>query len=375
MLNFSEYLERRSPCLFQALTNTIFYCRRLAQYAISFKQEPKPSSEFIKLFNDRCDKAMGQLALKSDFIPFTSDTPSVICLAHNEEYRIAAFIQHYLELGAKSIHVIDNESSDRTVEIAAKFPCVTIWSARGSYLDAEYGNLWRGALSRHYGIGKWVLNLDADEFIQYSHMEGKGLGDLQAWLEKRGQSSVAMAVIDMYPLTFDQSDVSHAQSARTLCSLLEESPYFDRPIRRVGSTCWIQKNHRGMELKGGVRLRMMRHLALNESPWLNVFPLIKWNDQTAYYAGSRHHIVPYEPNRELFLAVLLHFKFVGNFHRKIKEAIQQNQYWDNSKEYRRYDAWLEKKPMSALFDEMYSVKFSGYQSLLDKGLMQPLKWS
>ena len=143
----------------------------------------------------------------------------------------------------------------------------------------------------------------------------------------------------------------------------------------MGSTCWIQENHRGMELKGGVRLRMMRDLALNDSPWLNVFPLVKWNYQTAYYAGSRHHIVPYEPNRELFSAVLLHFKFVGDFRRKIKEAIDENQYWDNSKEYMRYDAWLAKKPISPLVNEEYSVRFSGYQSLVDKGLMQTIKWS
>ena len=375
MLKFSETLERCSPCLHQGLTDTVFYCRRLAQYASFFKQEPKPRFESIKLFNDRCDKAMQQLALTSDFIPFTSDTPSVICLAHNEEYRIAAFIQHYLKLGVKSIHIIDNKSRDGTVEIARKFPYVTIWSATGSYRDAEYGNLWRGALSRQYGMGKWVLNLDADEFIQYYQMECKGLGNFQSWLEKRGQFTLAMAVVDMYPSTIAQSDAYHARSARTLCSLLEESPYFDRPIKRLGSSCWVQKNYRGVELKGGVRLRMMRDLLFKESPWLNVIPLVKWNEQTAYYAGSRHSIFPSEPNRELFSAVLLHFKFVGDFSFKIQEAIQENQYWDNSKEYKRYAAWLMKKPMSTLLDKMYSVKFSGYQSLVDEGLLQPIKWS
>ncbi len=34
-----------------------------------------------------------------------------------------------------------------------------------------------------------------------------------------------------------------------------------------------------------------------------------------------------------------------------------------------------KKPMSTLLDKMYSVKFSGYQSLVDEGLLQPIKWS
>jgi hypothetical protein len=179
----------------------------------------------------------------------------------------------------------------------------------------------------------------------------------------------------MYPSTIPQKDDSHAQSARTLCTLLEESPYFDRPIKRLGSSCWVQKSHRGIELKGGVRLRMMRDLLLNESPWLNVIPLAKWNEQTAYYDGSRHTIYPSEPNRELFSAVLLHFKFVGDFSLKIQEAIQENQYWENSKEYKRYAAWLMNRQMKTLFNEMYSVKFSGYQSLLDEGLMQSIKWS
>ena len=96
-----------------------------------------------------------------------------------------------------------------------------------------------------------------------------------------------------------------------------------------------------------------------------LFHFVKWNERTAYYAGSRHSIFPSEPNRELFSAVLLHFKFVGDFPFKMQEAIQEKPILE-AKEYKRYAAWLMKKPMSTLLDEMYSVKFSGYQSLVDE---------
>jgi len=297
----------------------------------------------------------------------------VICLARNEEYRIGAFIEHYVRLGVRSIHIIVNRSEDRTAEISGECPYVTVWHADGSYLEAEHGNLWRGALSRRYGVGKWILNLDADEFMIYSSMEQRGLPQLQEWMTAKGKSCLCMPVIDMYPERIDNAFPA-ANASPSLMHLIEESPYFDRPRKGLLSTCWIQQGHRGIELKGGVRLRMMQDILVTESPWVNVFPLIRWTEDAAYCSGSRHTMYPPQNNSELFYAALLHFKFVGNFTEKVREAVHDNQYWDNSIEYRRYAEWLCHNGSQSLVDDHYSVRFLGANSVIEERLLQPIDW-
>jgi hypothetical protein len=222
-------------------------------------------------------------------------------------------------------------------------------------------------------MGKWVLNLDADEFIIYSEMKQKGLRQLQDWLQARDKSSLCMPIIDMYPehITRQSADVTLTQS---LEDLIEESPYFDRLKKGLDSTCWVQNSHRGIELKGGIRRRMMHDIGIIDSPWVNVIPLARWCDQTAYYSGSRHTVFPRPEHDEYFYAALLHFKFVGDFGLRVAEAIQNNQYWNNSLEYRRYAEWMIYHGNQTLLDDAYSVKFKDEDSLIRERLLQPINW-
>jgi hypothetical protein len=119
---------------------------------------------------------------------------------------------------------------------------------------------------------------------------------------------------------------------------------------------------------------MMHDICIAGSPWLNVFPLVRWSEDTAYSSGSRHSIFPHQNNSELFYAALLHFKFVGNVSAKIEEAIRHNQYWDNSAEYRRYARWMRCHGGETLLDDAYSVKFLGASSLINEKLIQPIDW-
>src|SRR5688572_25607436 len=92
----SQYLKQNSPFVLSVLTNVASYLWRCGQYN---RRTLISDSANARLFNERCDNAIGQLTLKSEFTPFTSGIPSVICVVRNEEYRIGAFIQHYLRLG------------------------------------------------------------------------------------------------------------------------------------------------------------------------------------------------------------------------------------------------------------------------------------
>jgi glycosyltransferase involved in cell wall biosynthesis len=92
---------------------------------------------------------------------------------HNDEKILPYFIRHYGEFADK-IFVYDNNSTDRTLEIAAGCPIMEVTQApwgEGEWLDSTQGHFYEQQyklLSR--GVADWVIMLDSDEFIV--HREG-----------------------------------------------------------------------------------------------------------------------------------------------------------------------------------------------------------
>ena len=86
---------------------------------------------------------------------------SVIILTYNEELHIQRCIENVLPM-AKDIFIIDSFSTDRTLEIARKYPHVHI-------LQNKWGNNY--AKQFNWGLEhapihtQWVLRLDADEYL------------------------------------------------------------------------------------------------------------------------------------------------------------------------------------------------------------------
>jgi hypothetical protein len=109
-----------------------------------------------------------------------------------------------------------------------------------------------------YGLGNWVVNVDADEFLVYSNMEQHGIADLQAFLASQGQTRMLTPLVDMY----SGPEASTAPDAM----LLAQAPYFD-DISRQGR--WSRE---GTDQPGGEKIApteidnaLMRHPAVIEA--------------------------------------------------------------------------------------------------------------
>ena len=83
---------------------------------------------------------------------------SVIILTYNEELHIARCLENVSPI-AKEIFIIDCYSTDNTLEIAAKYPNVTILQNKW----VNYATQFNWALENAPVKTDWVLRLDADE--------------------------------------------------------------------------------------------------------------------------------------------------------------------------------------------------------------------
>src|SRR5262245_51355336 len=60
----------------------------------------------------------------------TANDAVVVCLVRNGENYVQSFVRHYLRLGFKHIFLLDNGSTDRTVELARAHAEVTVLRCR-----------------------------------------------------------------------------------------------------------------------------------------------------------------------------------------------------------------------------------------------------
>jgi len=84
---------------------------------------------------------------------------SVIILTYNEEPNIAQALESIREW-ARQIFLVDSYSTDRTLEIARRYPCTIVQNR-----FEDYSKQRNFALERLPIAGEWVFFLDADEWV------------------------------------------------------------------------------------------------------------------------------------------------------------------------------------------------------------------
>lgn len=100
------------------------------------------------------------------------DKLHVYTMTHNEEYMIKYFLRYY-ETIADKIFVIDDMSTDKTIDIIKTCPKATILPyPYPSGLDAiDKNNCLENVYKEHSrGKAEWVMILDSDEFVYHPNL-------------------------------------------------------------------------------------------------------------------------------------------------------------------------------------------------------------
>src|SRR5690606_1229582 len=123
-------------------------------------------------------------------------------LVRNGEMWMHSFMEHYRKLGAGHIFLLDNGSTDSTVELASAYDGVSIYQTELSFRQYELG--MRRWLTHTFGSGRWSIAADIDALWDYPASGSLALPAFGRYLEHHGYQAAAAHMLDMFsPLPLD----------------------------------------------------------------------------------------------------------------------------------------------------------------------------
>jgi hypothetical protein len=282
----------------------------------------------------------------------------------NEMLRLPHFLDHYRQMGVAHFLIVDNGSDDGTAEYLAAQPDVSLWHSGAGYKASRFGMDWLTWLQRRHAHGHWTLTVDADELLIYPGHPHRPLAELTSELDALRLSMLGAVMLDLYP-----KGPVEAQRYDPGQDPVETLPWFDP----AGYRSQVQKKLCNLWLQGGPRDRLFFRQEPKRAPTLNKIPLVKWH-RSYVYVNSTHTALPILLNRTFDpepdscpSGVLLHTKFLPGAAERAATERARGQHFSNSALYDDYYAALTNNPN---FWCETSVRFSGWQQLVDLGLMR-----
>ena len=282
-------------------------------------------------------------------------------VVRNEMLRLPSTLRHHRALGVNRFFVLDNGSTDGTLDYLAGEPDVHIFATDESYAQSSYGITWTNELLDRFGTGHWTLTIDADEQFIYPHYEKIRLSTFCRHLDATGVEAVPCILLDMYS-NLTVQDTVHDPHA----SLLETCRYFDPgPYRRIRAA-----DPPYFQYYGGVRERIFQHIkAPYHPPTVSKVPLVRWKPGRMFLC-STHSLSAAQVSP--LMATLLHFKFLSDFHYRVETEVARGEHYAEAQEYRAYRDLLRLARKVKLLSGQ-SARFEGSSQLVRLNLMATSK--
>ncbi len=293
----------------------------------------------------------------------------LVTTIRNERIRLPYFLRYYRDLGVNNFLIIDNDSTDGTLEFLKGQRDVSVWHTRASYKKSTFGIDWVNALLRQYAHEHWCLVVDPDEFFVYPFCDTRPIQALTDWMDNSAVRSFSAMLLDLYPKgRLDETPYQPGQNPMEIACWFDSGNYTLKKNARYGNN-WIQ---------GGPRSRVFFSDMPHKAPALNKIPLVKWHRRYTY-VSSTHMLLPRGLNQvydewggEKASGVLLHAKFLDTFTAKAAEELTRNQHFLSSVEYAAYSEKLKSEPDLWC---TWSEKYINWRQLEILGLMSKGNWA
>lgn len=317
---------------------------------------------------------------------------TVYSIMRNERFFLDAFFSHYRRLGIEQFVILDDGSTDGSVEFFRAQPdCVLLSSdlafgqqVRVRMPDGEVrteraGVLFKRVIGEVWCAGNYGLYVDADEFL----LLPPGIADLPALYARLAAHSidaVVAAMVEFYPASV--TDLLVPASPKTVEDLLGLYPWFDAvPLVR------FRPGMAPKRVNGSASKRLFARYGITRPPepsrwlpaWANRWrrrlpgksatmktPIVRWREGVWLEDAHRSNV---RPSSEVLVA-LAHFKFYQNLAQKTEEALRLRSYAGNSEKYELYSELMIRMIQErATFGGPDSRRYHGPGDLADAGLV------
>jgi hypothetical protein len=243
-----------------------------------------------------------------------------VCVVKNDLQRLTMVIDHHRRLGIRRFAVVDNGSTDGTLEWLKSQPDIDTYLITTPFQSLrKYG--WINRILALYGSNRWHLYFDSDEALVDPESETRSLTEFATQLDQLGHDRAAALLLDLY----DEGEI-YSLSEMDNRSITERYCWFDTDsYSKTG-------NKRGLVIKGGPRKRLFSPES-EDSPLLIKYPLFKF--QRGLIFESAHYLFPFRHDIPLSL-VLLHYKFLPSDLKRHRQIAQEGSFQGGSREYKRY---------------------------------------
>lgn len=267
----------------------------------------------------------------------------VLTLVKDGRPYIRSFVEHYTSLGVKHIVILDNGSTDGTVEAARRYDNVTV--LRSTLPFKEYQLFMKRYLIRRFGYQRWSLFVDVDELFDYPYSDVVGLSSLLDYLNNKKYTAVVAQMLDMFS----------AQPLKSIARIDEEfSGDEDEPLKEshrfydVSSIRYMDYHPAGGEnnvlgndeiqwLRDGIKTTLFQHRAvLSKHPLMffdgNIWPM----DVTAHRVNNARVAD--------FTGTLYHYKLLDRLYELSVRAVEEKNYPNRHQKYEKYVRVLQESP-------------------------------
>ncbi|MEM7619913.1 MAG: glycosyltransferase family 2 protein [Pseudomonadota bacterium] len=288
------------------------------------------------------------------------DIPLIV-VARDSEARYPDFLRHYREIGITRFIIVDNNSKDNSINYLKTQSDIDIWLWSQNFGELEKCAVLQNMINL-YGLYRWYMVIDIDEYFVYSGMENYKLLEFIIGLQHVGEQQVLAPMVDMFstsPITVE--DMSPSTPLSNLCD------HFDTR----GYSYTYNEKKKFLDIRGGPRARLFE-MGDQKPPLLTKIPLYYANPDT--FLVNAHFIAPNSHSYLWPRAALLHFKFLADAEKAIDQAIQEGLYYDNASEHRIYKKNID-LIQSGLQPDNVLMRYQGPQSLIEAGIMGTPPWA
>jgi glycosyltransferase involved in cell wall biosynthesis len=276
-----------------------------------------------------------------------------ISIVRNGAVHMRSFLEHHFGLGVRHVVLLDNGSTDGTVDLARGYGNVTILRTDCPY--GAYENVMKRYLARRFSRGRWNLCVDIDERFDYPFSDILPLQPFLAYLNHRGFTAVVAQMLDMFP------DGPILEAGGGAASLQERHRFYDiSSVGRLDYRWGTLSNPAVKEHRGGIRIA-----AFQTNNCLSKAALVRVDEEIELFVDW-HHVA----NARIadLTCLLLHYPFVETFRAKLEDAVSARRYGKWTPQYERYWRALCENP-DLSFMGPAARELTGTRELVEQGFL------